>query len=253
MEFVSPEEVVLLCPKPNEVNSNLYVHYGINKRAEIFKDHKWKPTLGIFEADGFVRLMRRLFELYDDTKTKVVLLDPLTDAALLASHDLLKAEKAETPRDLRDPLGYYGSIRFKLKDLVQTLVGLASPDLPQPKHVFVSVHAQPTKEEDIKGKETGEGRAKGIEFFGDVLPMLEGGYRRELASEFDIVGYTSIKHETIREGNRFVKQTSYIVQVAPDNERHAKVRLAPALAERDLPNNLKAILDAVAKAQEVAA
>lgn len=239
--------VLLLAPKPNEVNSYMYRKHGIDKTAEIYKDHKWKPSLGIFEADGFLRLSRRILELYDDTTYEAVLVDPLTDVVQLAAHDLMKAEKVETPRDLKDAIGFYGSLKYKLKDFVQTLVGLASPDLPQPKHVFCSVHAQPTKEEDIKGKETADAKGKGVEFYGDSLPMIEGGYRREIAAEFDIVGYNSVQHTVGRDNGKMVRQVEYVVQLTPDNERHAKVRLSPALTEKTFPNNLKAILEAVHK------
>ena len=239
------KEVTLIAPKPNEVNSARYMRHGIAANAKVFRDHKWRPSVGLYEADGFKRMMEYIYSLYDDTQVGVVLFDPLTDAVELASHTILKGEQAQSPKDLRDPLGYYGAMRKMLKELVTGLTGLASPDLPRPKHVFVAVHAQPTKEEDIKGKETTEGRAKGVSFFGEALPMVEGGYRQDIAGEFDIMGFTTVKHETVREGTKLTKQTRYLVQLAPDNERHAKVRLAGKALTEALPNNLEAILKAV--------
>jgi len=248
-ELVDPSEIVLIAPKPNEINSALYRKHGLDKAAHVFRDHRWRPAIGMWEADGYMRLMTYLYELYEDTEHSVVLFDPLTDAVNLAAHDLLKAEQAATPRDLRDSIGFYGALKYKLKDLVQSLVGLSSPDLPRPKHVFATVHAQPTKEEDIKNKETAEGKAKGIEFFGDALPMIEGGYRREIASEFDIVGFTTVAHEFPEKNGKpdykAGKEARYLVQLAPDSERHAKVRLAESVDTKDFPNHLPSILKTV--------
>lgn len=254
-EIVPASEVVLLCPKPNEANSAKYRQYGF--KAEVFRDHMWRPEAGKWEADGYSRLINRLYALYEDTEKSVIILDPLTDAVTLAAHQILKAEQAATPAHLRDKLGYYSSMKARLKDLVTTLTGLASPDLPRPKHVFVSVHAQPAKEDDIKGNATAEKEAKGITYFGDVMPSLEGSYRQEIAAEFDIVGYTTVKHSTeqIREVGkpmRMERRTQYLVQLTPDNERHAKVRLARGL-EKEMENNLPALLRAVLAAEKVGA
>lgn len=242
--LVPADEIVLIVPKPREGNSALYREYGI--KPNVFKDHNWRPTVDTYEADGFKRLMQFIYALYDDTSASVVLLDPLTDAVDLASHQILKGERAATPRDLRDPLGYYASMRKLMKELVTGLTGLASPDLPRPKHVFAAVHAQPTKEEDVKGKETTEGRAKGISYFGEALPMIEGGYRQDIAGEFDIVGYTTVKHENKVTAGKLEKKTSYLVQLAPDAERHAKIGLVSTLIEKDFPNDLREILKVVA-------
>lgn len=245
-ELVPPEQVVLICPKPNEVNSHLYVRHGLNKEAHVFHDLRWRPAVGMYEADGYRQLMQFLVELYDRDDVRAVLLDPLTDAVQLAAHELLKAEQAATPRDLRDSISFYGALRYRLRDLVQTLTTLASPALSVPKHVFVAVHAQPTKEEDIKKNPTAEGKAKGVSYFGDVLPTIEGSYRQDIAGEFDMVGFTTIRHrsEQVRPG-KFERKTNYLVQLRPDSERHAGVRLAPALEEKEFPNSLPVILQAV--------
>jgi hypothetical protein len=248
-ELVDPEQIVLLCPKPQEIDSFMYQRHGIDKRAEVFRDHRWLPGADSYEADGYMRLMRRILHLYADTESRVVLLDPLTDAVQLASHDLMKGERASTPKDLRDTMGYWGGMRDRIRDLTQALVGLTSPDLKQPKHVFVAVHAQPTKEEDYKGKETQEGKAKGVQFFGDVLPMIDGSYRMSIAGEFSLVGYSSVRHTYKREGAKIQSVTDYVVQFVPDNEKHCGIRLSPSLAEKELPNNMRAVLEAVLAAR----
>lgn len=248
-EMIDPKEVVLICTKPTEVNSALYRKYGFSKNAHVFQDRKWRPSVGVFEADGYRRMMDFVYSLQDREDVGVVLFDPITDAVDLVAHKALKAEQASSPRELRDPISYYSAMAKDMKELVTALMALSSKEDKRPKHVFCTVHAQPTKEEDIKGKETPEGRAKGISFFGDALPMIEGGYRQAIAGEFDIVGFTSVKHEVVREGTKMLKKTRYIVQLAPDNERHAKVRLAPSLLEKELDNSLPKILEAVLAAE----
>jgi len=177
-------------------------------------------------------------DLYEDEDHDVVLLDPMTDVVTIAAHELLMAEKAESPRDLRDSIGFYGALKYKLKGFTQALVGLASKDLPRPKHVFVAVHTQPTKEEDIKGKATTEAVAKGIEFMGEALPMIEGGYRREIAAEFDIVGFTSLVYDNVRVGGKLVREANFVVQLNADPARHAKVAIVPRLKEKTVPNSM---------------
>jgi hypothetical protein len=249
-ELVAPEHIRLICPKPQEVDSWLYGKYGLSETAEVFRDHRWMPAADVYEADGYLRLMRYILGLYADHEAKVVLLDPLTDAVQLAAHDLLKGERADNPRNLRDSISFYGALRYKLRDMVQALVGLSAKNLESPKHVWVAVHAQPTKEEDIKGKETAEGKGKGVQFFGDVLPMVEGGYRMDIAGEFSLVGYSSVEHDFERIGNKLERRTSYMVQFAPDQEKHGGIRLAPALTAKKMPNNMKAILEAIVTARK---
>ena len=249
-ELVDPERVRLICPKPQEVNSFQYEKHGLAERAEVFRDHRWLPSAGVFEADGYQRLMRYILSLYEDDDAQIVLLDPFTDVVSLAAHELMKGEQAQSPKDMRNSIDFYGGLRYRLRDAAQALVGLSSKDLTTPKHVFVAVHAQPTKEEDVKGKETTEGKGKGVQFFGDVLPMIEGGYRMDIAGEFDLVGYTSIRHGYNTKVRPPVKETSYIVQLVPDEEKHGGLRLSPMLAEKELPNNLTAILEAVVVARK---
>lgn len=236
---------LLIAPKPREINSFQYRKYGLDQTAKIFKDHRWKPSLDSFEAGAFVEMERFILSLYEDEEHDVILLDPLTDVVNLAAHDLLKGEKAETPKDLRDSIGFYGALKYRLKNFVQTLTGLASPDLARPKHVLVAVHAQPTKESDIKGNATADKTGKGVEFQGDVLPMIEGGYRREIAGEFDVVGFTSLKHERSISGGKVSVSERYIVQLNADSERHAKAAMAPRLSESEVGNTMSEVLQAI--------
>lgn len=232
------ERALLLAPKPREVNSFKYREHEDKIDFEVFHDPAWAPAAASYGSGAFTRLYQRILSLYDDETYDAVLIDPFTDVTYLAAHELLEPEKAETPRDLRDSIGFYGALKYKLKGFTQSLTGLASPSLKRPKHIFVAIHVQPTKEEDIKGKPTAEAAGKGVEFMGEVLPMIEGGYRREIAGEFDVVGYSMLRHGTERQGNKMVRTSDYVVQLNADPERHAKAAIVPRLAAAEIPNSL---------------
>lgn len=236
-EIYDAKEILLLAPKPREINSWLYREKGITAHAEVFSDPKWRPSLDMYEADGFLKLERRLLELYDDERFEVIILDPYTDVVKLAAHDILKSEKAATPRDYYDSRSFYGDLKYKLENFTKTLVGLTSPAIACPKHVLVACHAQPAKE--------GEKQESGVSFEGDVMPMIEGGHRHDFASEFDVCVYSKIKHESKIVNSKMVKSSSYVIQVQADNKRHAKIALAPALTQSELPNSVVDLFDKI--------
>ena len=254
MEVPGVTSALLLAPKPREINSYKYRVNGLTAGAEVFQDARWAPAIGAYEAGAFTRLYQRVLSLYDDDTFDAILVDPFTDVTYLAAHELLAVEKAETPRDLRDSIGFYGALKYRLKGFTQSLVGLASSTLKRPKHVFVSVHVQPAKEDTpLKGggtKESQDSRAQGVEFMGDVLPMIEGGYRREIAGEFDIVGFTSVRHEMKKEDGKMSRVASYVVQLNADPERHAKAAIVPRLAAAEIPNNLPALFRVIEEASK---
>lgn len=242
------DKALLLAPKPREVNSFKYAQHRDTIDTEEFHDPMWAPAIDSYGSGAFTELYKRVLSLYEDTTYDAVLLDPMTDVTYLAAHELLEPEKAETPRDLRDSIGFYGALKYKLKGFTQSLTGLASASLERPKHVFVAVHAQPTKEEDIKGKATAESQARGVEFMGDVLPMIEGGYRREIAAEFDVVGFSSLRHESVRVGNKMVRESKYVVQLNADPERHAKAAIVPRLENAEISNSLVDLFRVISEA-----
>lgn len=233
----------LLATKPREANSWLYRENGIIADAEVFMDAKWRPSLGMYEADAYVRLLKRLWELFDDKDYDFVLLDPFTDLVELAANELLKTEKAATPRDMRDSMGFYGALRYKLREVTQALTALQFA--PKPKHVLVSVHTQPAKDDQQRAGqviESADNKSQGVEYEGTVLPMIEGGYRHKFAGEFDIVVFSDIEHKTEIVDRKSVKTSRYVVQVAPDADRHAKQTLGSVFADKTMPNDFAAFL-----------
>lgn len=235
-EVFSKEEVLLLCPKPREINSWRYNEYGFDEKAEVFHDPKWKPALDKFEASAFRALEKRVLDLYDDEQYRVIIVDPYTDVVKLASHDLLKVDKAATPRDSSDSRGFYGALKHRLGNFTSDLVNLTSPSLVVPKLVLVAVHAQSAKEDEKSG-------SGGVKFEGDVMPMIEGGHRQDFAGEFDIVCFSRIKHSMALVNGKQEKQVKYIVQVGADSKRHAKIALAPRLKEAEVDNSVTSVLE----------
>jgi hypothetical protein len=243
----------VLATKPREANSWLYRETGISADAEVFMDAKWRPSLGMFEADAYVRLLQRLWELYEDDRWDFIVLDTFTDLVELAANELMKTEKAATPRDMGDSMGFYGALRYKLREVTQALTALQYA--PKPKHVLVSVHTQPAKEDQVrKGQviESTDKRSHGVEYEGNVLPMIEGGYRYKFAGEFDVVVFSDIRITKEIVNRRTVDKVSYIVQVSPDAERHAKQSLSALLTEREMPNDFAAFLSLLQKKAEAA-
>ena len=235
-------KTLLLAAKPREANSWKYREHAKNITREIYYDAKWAPAAGKFDADAFVRLQQRVYELQEDEEHSIVVCDPFTDVVTLASHEILKTEKAATPRDLRDPLSYYGTLKHMLTTFVQSLTLLQFA--PSPKHVIVTVHVQPSKEDDIKGNATADKKGKGVEFEGNVLPMIEGSYRRAFASEFDVVLFSDIQFDRKLVAGKMQTESRYVVQVSPDAERHAKSILAPngsAFIDNDFAALLKLV------------
>jgi hypothetical protein len=237
--------VALLCPKPREVNSWLYREHKSNIDAEIFHDPKWRPTMGLYEATGFISLAKRIIDLYSDENYDFVVVDPYTDVVALVAHELMKAEKAASPRDLSDSRGFYGGLKWRLKEITQMITTLAHA--PHPKHIIVTVHTQPPKD-DVGNTEHADSKGKGIEYEGSVLPMIEGGYRREFASEFDAMVYTDVQAKKVRDPKnaaKMIDSVEYRIQVQPDNDRHAKTIFGDAFKDKFVANDFGEILKAV--------
>jgi hypothetical protein len=92
---------------------------------------------------------------------------------------------------------------------------------------------------------TKEKRARDIEYSGSVLPMIEGGYRMKIASDFDAVFFTLLRQTSeMRLGKRIESAPEYLVQVVPNAERHAGSAFGLAPVARELPNDYLTILKA---------
>ncbi len=247
-KYIDPAAVKLLATKPRESNSWLYRATGITAGAEIFHDPKWRPSAEQFEAEGWKRLVKRIWELHDDPNIRVVIVDPFTDVVTLAMHNILAPRKVASPNDTGDGQGVYGTLRHRLKEITQALTALQFAKVP--KHVLVAAHVQPAKEDVQLSRNQGGGTkrsqdhaSEGIEYEGNVLPMIEGGYRREFASEFDVVVYSDVVHRKVPvPGSAPRTESSYVLQVAPDVDRHAKHVLGPLSSTGPIRNDFMELL-----------
>lgn len=233
----------LLATKPREANSWMYRETGIYKEAEIFHDPKWRPSAGLWEATGYNRLIRRLWELYEDKEYEAVILDPFTDVVDLAAQEILKSENAASPRDMRDSMSFYGTLKYKLAEVVDAMTALQFA--PKPKHVIVTVHTQPAKEDSSRpnGPAPADKTGAGVEYEGRVLPAIEGGYRRVFAGEFDVVMFSDVRTKRrFVTGKPPVEEVEYFLQATPDADRHAKSVLGPVLATKEIPNDFGEML-----------
>lgn len=247
----------LLATKPREANSWLYRETGIAADAEVFQDVGWRPSLGRYDATAYTALLRRIWALFDDDTFDFVLVDPYTDVVDFALHELLATRKAASPGETSDGQSIYGSLKHKLTEITQALTALQFAK--KPKHVIVSVHTMPAKEDTVLSakqgggtKESADNRAQGIVYEGNVLPMIEGSYRMKFGGEFDAVFFSDIEHTTEIIDRKSVKTSRYVIQVAPDAERHSKQTFGPIFAERTLPNDFAAILQILQRTEKAA-
>lgn len=251
---------LVLATKPREANSRLYRDLGVKR--EIYHDPNWMPTLGSYEATAYVRLLKRLKELQIDKEYRFVIIDTFTDVGELASAELLKVEMASTPGEMENSQGFYGSLRYRLRDITKAVTALQFA--PVPKHVIVTVHAQAPKDDVQLSKSQGGGvkksadsKARGVEYEGSVLPMIEGGYRTKFAGDFDQVLFSDIEitNELVKDGarSRMEKVTKFVLQAAPDHERHAGGVLTEAIGAARIPNDFAEILAAAERAAKESA
>ena len=239
-EIVDPSRVVLIALRAKERESWKYREHGLDVTATVILDDMWRPNLDMYQADGFKSLSMLLLALYRSDEVDAVVLDPLTDAFDLASHAMLAQDEVESPRELdgkNASIAYYGAFRKKCVQIVRDLTILTAA--PHPKWVLTAIHTQPVVEENIIDKKATQAKqARGTRFEGDVLPMMEGGYKFDMPGAFAMKLYTRVKtHRT--------NQPEYLVQVSADPQRFAGLGIAGTIKEKYLPNNLPAILKAI--------
>lgn len=250
-EIVDPSEVLPLVTKPGEEQSFGYRKWGLRENAEIYHDLKWRPGAGVLEADAYKRLLGRLYELQDDDQYGAIILDPLTDAFKLAGHKILAPMGIGARSELKgDTFWYFDQLSNSAQEFVDALTVLSSDIVSRPKWVIATIHTQPPKEAP-PGKETSaDERGKGIEYEGRVLAQIDGSYRRKILGDFSLAVYCDIEVEKDFSTNPPTEDVRYVIQVKPDRDRHAKVRLGPSLSEKKIPNSMKSLLEAIREAEE---
>ncbi len=237
---------LLLATLAREVSSGMYQQY--NPDVILFEDKNWKPEppsetgemQGTYVADAFLRFLDVVDMLATDQIVsesgepyKVVLVDSGTELAEAAWREALKPFGVMDPAYIGDGgnrFGPYTALDGLMKRAITALQDLRTTE--NPKHVGISWHVQPTKEdtqERVGDKMTGytvtkeskDTRAQGVEYEGSVLPMVRGQFRRKLFGLVDAFVWTDIQYERVS-GSRD-KRPNYVLQVVSDEERHCKV------------------------------
>jgi hypothetical protein len=246
--IAAQHKTLLLACKGREARSIGYTRSD-NIVAEIYKDARWAPSLDRYEADAYLRLLKRLDELYDDTEYEAVIIDPFTDFAISIAHELCKAAGVGSPGDMGDTFAFYSSLKDKADEAIGLATGLTTDAAKKPKHLIVTMHVQPPKEDIQLSKKEGGGVrvsadkvARGIEYEGSVLPMIDGAYRRKMAGDFDIVVYTLFE-EAWNEKTRSMGG-NYLLQVSPDRDRHSKIAVGVPQTDK-IPNDFAKLLEAI--------
>lgn len=253
MELDQVKKALLLVTKPGEEKSWLYQKYGLDKDAELYYDIDWNPTLGKYEAGAYLMLLKRLRGLLEDTEYDAVIIDPGTDAINLLEHHILAPRGVGSPGELSDTMGFYRQLRDSAQEFVMQAHLLSTPIAKKPKFVLIPWHTQPAKESTSekvapgvrKEKQSADQRAHGIEYEGNVLPMLEGSYRRKLMGDVDLVVVCHVDVTKDRRQNPPVEVANYHIRVVPNEEEHTKIRISPSLKISHLPNKMQALVEAM--------
>lgn len=239
-EVVPAERVALLVTAANEANSWAYTKHGL--KAEIFHDAEWDPELGLFRPTAYKALVARLKALSTqpaDKRPHAYIIDSGTNVGVLKGNEVLAGMKLPDGKipastgDLRSKgskdasFAYYGKLATELQRFMNRLIEIA---VTSPAFVIIPWHIQAPSEEELA--------ASGTNFEGKTLPMIEGKYRQKLAGDVDVVLYADIKRTT-KDGKPV---TEYVMQLAPTNERHTKVRSMPMSdSVKEIPNNFKVL------------
>ncbi len=237
-----------------------------NPDTILLEDKLWRPNQERFEADAYLRFMEIMEWLIDDEEYRVVLLDNGTELGEFGWHESLKGFGVGSPADMEDRDNRFRPYT-KIADLMrQALDGLTALKFAKkPKHVGISWHLQPTKDDTIAfdkstqshvKKVSADAKAEGSEYLGSYLPTLQGGFRRKIAAMVDGVVYTHVLHERARKTKRTKKlreqvtepsgtRPRYVLQVIADEDRMASVP-GPLPPEKYIDNDwayLKPLLE----------
>jgi len=248
-------KTLLIATLPREATSEGYQRY--NPDLLLLEDKGWRPSQGRFEATAFDQFLHLMDDLAEDEEYKVILVDNGTVLGDFAWHKALASFGVASPGDMDDKdnrFRPYTRIADYMDQAINALLALKTA--PVPKHLGVAWHLQPTKEDTVvfvQGQQTkklsADTRGADVQYEGNVLPMMQGGFRRKIAGLLDVVVFSDILYSfpTDNKGKRVPgssKQPQYVLQVRPNEERHTKL---PGLLPADdyIPNewvDLKALL-----------
>lgn len=230
-DVLGRDRVLLLATLAREAESWRYQEDPPLSRI-VFQDGGWVPTLGKLEATAFRQFLDTLEYLHDiDDQFDGIVVDSGTELAELGWHLSMLPHGVATPAEMDSDKSRflpYESLDIHLSSAVNKLQALTKT-AKRPKHVLVSWHVQAPKDDttekvgtDRIRKESADNAGKGVEYEGDVLPMVRGRFRRRVASQFDAMLYTEIQFTVPQGLSRSGVEPQFMLQVRPNPERHSK-------------------------------
>jgi len=257
---LGPERCLLLATLPREVESWLYEQYRVPHI--LFEDTEWTPALigpggevlnvGSYRATAFKNFLDTIDWLREDELYDGIMVDSGTELGEAAWRLALSASSVGSPSEIEGKSRWlpYETLDSNLDRAIKGLVSLTQT-AKRPKHVGISWHVQPPKDDqevsvgtDKMKKKSADNAGEGVEYEGKVLPMVRGRFRRRLAGQVPTIVYTDVKVEYETGGmsmaNRGLK-VEYRLQVRPDMERHSKIP-GPLPTVQYIPNDFAALL-----------
>lgn len=238
-------KTLLVATLQREANSWKYKELAVDT---IILVDDWKPEAGRFTATALKDFVTLAEGLLDDEVYDCVAIDSGTELAESAWHAALAAQgKYSSPAEMEDAKSRwlpYEALDNKLDQAIKAIVALTSIDAAKrPKHIGISWHTQPPKDDTIVQGETkvsADHKGEGIEYEGNVLPMVRGRFRRRLGSLVDAVVFSDVTFELTGEGkySEVAKgmRPVFKIQVQPDQQRHTKLP-GPLPAVKHVPNS----------------
>lgn len=216
-------------------------------------DPGWRPSRGKFDATAYTRFLELMETLADDDEYKVVLLDSGTELGEFAWHEALRPFGVASPADMEDKDNRFRPYT-KIADLMRQALDalLLLKEAPLPKHVGIAWHLQNTKDDQVVfdqakqakvTKASADSKGESVEYMGSVLPMMQGGFRRKIAALADAVVYSHVQYERVpRVGKPGSDQhPKYVIQIVPDEERHAGIPAIVPAGMTFIPNEWKSL------------
>uniref|UniRef100_A0A6M3JPG7 Putative ATPase domain containing protein n=1 Tax=viral metagenome TaxID=1070528 RepID=A0A6M3JPG7_9ZZZZ len=227
------ERTLVIATLPREAKSTKYLENADRVDVALLTDPDWAPSQNRFEASAFLTALELFEALYEDEKYDTIILDNGTEFVEHTWHECLKFHGVASPAEMDGESRWtpYEALKGKLDEGVKLLVGLSTTEAARPKNVGIAWHTQAPKEDTVEGsgnfrkvKKSADSVSKHVEYEGNVLPNVRGGYRRLLASQVDAYLLTQLDQVMIRGADKKTKKVmKYRVQVMTNPERHVKL------------------------------
>jgi len=241
-EVIEPKRLLVIATLPRELDSWKYQEH--NPQRLLLEDSGWAPAQKLYNATAYNQFLETLDWLREeDDQFDGVVVDNGTELAEQAWHLALAPNRVGSPSELDGQSRWlpYETLDSLMDQGIKGLVALTKI-ARRPKHVAIAWHVQPPKDDTVDNqtkvkKESADNAGRGVEYEGDVLPMVRGRYRRRVAGQFSAVLYTDIKMEVTDKGLR----PRYRLQVRPNQDRHTKLP-GPLPPVAYIDNNFKDFL-----------